>query len=440
MTDCFALQSLERRMLMASGTILFVRGADRSGGFLEAANDSQRTEQLADINNTSTASGNHGWGTLASLLRGQGYTVEQIKEPLESGAPSAGQTTGRAIRFESLDLSKYAGIVMASNNAVYGKAQVDALDQYVRNGGGVLYVSDGNFGSSWADAPSSDNQFLARYGLAFNQDGGQYALRRSAGDFVEPNNPLLIGVNAFDGEGVSPVRFVDSSVDGVTANRLVRARGTTYDNNPTSTANNSRGTQRAVDSRDSTLATVFAGAGRVAAFFDRNTFFNANGAGTDITKNDNTQLAKNLFGWLADSQPPAVVSSGFAQGSPRKLTFRLDDNLAGTFTRDDIRMRNRRTGEAIAGGNWSLSLNEGNGYTDVTISIQSSAVPGPFQLQIDRRAFADDSGNVRTGAIRYAFTILPIANSTSSAVTSSRPSIAFASFESKSVWTDLMDD
>ena len=34
-----------------SPRLLFVRGADRSGGFLEANNDVGRTEQLADINN-----------------------------------------------------------------------------------------------------------------------------------------------------------------------------------------------------------------------------------------------------------------------------------------------------------------------------------------------------------------------------------------------------
>ena len=32
-------------------TVLFIRGADRSGGFLEADDDAERTEQLADINN-----------------------------------------------------------------------------------------------------------------------------------------------------------------------------------------------------------------------------------------------------------------------------------------------------------------------------------------------------------------------------------------------------
>jgi hypothetical protein len=430
---------MEPRRHFASGTILFVRGADRSGGFLEATNDTQRTEQLADINNRSTAGGNHGWASLASLLRGEGYTIRQIAEPLERNAPSTGQTTGRAIAFEDLDLTQYAAVVMASNNAAYGRTQVDALDRYVRDGGGVLFVSDGNFGSSWADAPASDNVFLARYGMAFNQDSGQYALRRSAGDFVDAKNPVLIGVNAFDGEGVSPVRLAATPPGGVVVRRVVGARGTTFDNNPASTANNSRGRSRTVDSRDASLVLASAGTGRVAAYFDRNTFFNSNGAGTDITKNDNRQFARNLFNWVADRTPPAVTASDFRQGSQSLLTFRLDDNLLGTLTRDDIRLRHRRTGAAIAGRDWSLSLVEGNGFTDVTIRISRDAQPGPYQLQIPRRALADDSGNVRGGAIRYAFTIVRPAATTAMAARVVTPS-PFTQFENGFGWTGLWDE
>src|SRR6476619_1988111 len=95
-------EPLERRTLLAAPVILFVRGADRSGGFLEANNDAGRTEQLADINNASTAAGNHGWATLAGTLRDAGYVVEQIKEPLEANAPATGQTTGAPIKFETM--------------------------------------------------------------------------------------------------------------------------------------------------------------------------------------------------------------------------------------------------------------------------------------------------------------------------------------------------
>src|SRR4051794_33728412 len=128
-------ERLEPRRLLA--TILFIRGATRSGGFLEAVNDTGRTEQLADINNASTAAGNHGWATLAATLRGGGFTVEQMTEPLEKNAPAKGQTTGSPIHFESLDLTRYAAIIFGSNNAAYPKASVDAIDKYIRNGGGA---------------------------------------------------------------------------------------------------------------------------------------------------------------------------------------------------------------------------------------------------------------------------------------------------------------
>ena len=92
-------------VLPGSERVLFVRGADRSGGFLSAGNDAQRTERLADINNMSMTSPNQGWFELAELLRGAGYVVEQVSEPLEVGAPPAGLTSGSPLALESLVLA-----------------------------------------------------------------------------------------------------------------------------------------------------------------------------------------------------------------------------------------------------------------------------------------------------------------------------------------------
>src|SRR5688500_9680590 len=115
------VEPLERRTLM-DGTILFVRGATRSGGFLEGGTAAQRDDQLADINNTSTAAGNHGWGTLAQTLRDAGFVVEQVTEAKEAGAGDV--VNGKPIRFENMDLTKYAAIVFGSNNARYPRASV----------------------------------------------------------------------------------------------------------------------------------------------------------------------------------------------------------------------------------------------------------------------------------------------------------------------------
>src|SRR5438045_8828213 len=101
-------EPLEPRRLFAAPAILFIRGAVRSGGFLEGTDATSRNEQLADINNTSTASGNAGWGTLESTLRDAGYAGEQFAATKEPNAPSTGLNAARAIQFENLDRTQSA--------------------------------------------------------------------------------------------------------------------------------------------------------------------------------------------------------------------------------------------------------------------------------------------------------------------------------------------
>jgi hypothetical protein len=400
------MENLERRTLMAGPTILFIRGATRSGGFLEAANDAQRTEHLADITNTSTAAGNHGWATLAATLRGAGFTVEQMAEPLEAGAPAKGQTTGRAIRFETLDLTKYDAIIFGSNNAAYPRESVDAIQKYVQTtGGGAMFISDANFGSSWRDAPDSDMRFLPRFGLSVQQDNGVYALTRAGGDFAVANHPVLIGVNSFDGEGVSPLVVPATPPAGMKIVRVVGARDKTRNNDGTSASNKFAGSLRPVTSKDASLVLANTGKGRVAGFFDRNTFFNVNGAGTNITRLNNKQFALNLFGWIGDRKPPAVTTKSFKQGAPSELKLTFDDNLYGSLTRGDLLLRSALYKAPIPTDNWSLAITESNGRTDVLIKIKGATAPGNYELQINAGRISDDAGNPTTTTFKYNFTI-----------------------------------
>ncbi len=312
--------------------VLFVRGADRSGGFLEAGNDAARTEQLADINNTATNNGNHGWGELSALLTAGGFDVVQIAEPLEDGAPGTGPTTGAPIPFETLALHEYDAIVLGSNNATYSEAQVTALENYVRSGGGLLFISDANFGGSWADAPTSDQPILDRFGWTMQQDQGTYILRRSDGDFVAPTHPILAGVDAIDGEGVSPIVVPNPDTSpGVVSTVVVRAKpGQNTRNND---AFPGQGSSRAVTAQDATLAVATADGGRIAGHFDRNTFFNLNGAGTSINRFENATYATNLFTWLTDGPNPALRTTNPVAYQPVTLGFasaETFDELTGT--------------------------------------------------------------------------------------------------------------
>src|SRR5438067_4093504 len=148
--------------MLSTGKILFIRGSSGTGGFYDGGTLAQRDEELADINNTSTAAGNHGWGELASLLRGDGLALTQMIE-----GPASNNTP---IDLTAINLAQFSVVVFGSNNAAYSTASINALDAFVREGGAALFVSDANFGSNWGDAPSSDQQFLDRFGLRINQD------------------------------------------------------------------------------------------------------------------------------------------------------------------------------------------------------------------------------------------------------------------------------
>lgn len=399
------MEMLESRTLFGSGTILFVRGATRSGGFLEGTTAESRNEQLADVNNASTAGGNAGWAALAAELRDDGFAVEQIVEP--KGSETGEVIAGRPIRFETMDLSQYAGIVFGSNNARYAKESIDAVENYIRNGGGALFISDANFGSNWRDAADSDQQFLARFGLIVNQDAasGTTTLSRAAGDFVSPDHPILAGIDAFEGEGVSPLVIPDNPPAGVTFTRVVAAKGQTRNNDGTNPSNQFQGTLRNANSRDAALVVGNVGAGRIVGYFDRNTFFNANGVGSDINQADNRQLALNLFNWMSDGAPPAPANITFTQGAPSVVKVTFDDRVLG-LSRKDILLRDPFDATPIPNSRWGWALTElSDGRSELSIRIKGAQPPGTYQMQINPNRITDDAGNANAKRIRFNFTI-----------------------------------
>ena len=258
---------------------MFVRGGSGTGGFVEGGTD----DHLSDISDTTTAFYNRGYGELAALLRADGFIVDQLVE-------------GPATANTPVDLDAIEGaavVVFGSNNAIYTSADATKLAEFVDAGGGALFISDGNWGSFWDKAPSSDQTFLTQFGLVMNQDGG--GLNTIVGsDFVDPTHPILRGVDVgFQGEGVSPCTLSHDPAALAVPVRLTIAKDVVHRN----TAPDGPIEQPTDD--DATLAVVEYGRGRVACHFDRNTFFNTNGAGTSLAAVSNTTYAHNLFAWLA---------------------------------------------------------------------------------------------------------------------------------------------
>src|SRR5207248_6620316 len=106
------------------------------------------------------------------------------------------------------------------------------------------------------------------------RDADDLARRR---DFVVANHPVLFGVDSFNGEGVSAITVPDVPPAGVTINRIVAMRGKVRNNDGIDPAAQFEGTLRNATAKDASLVLANAGRGRVAAYFDRNSFFNANG-------------------------------------------------------------------------------------------------------------------------------------------------------------------
>lgn len=259
--------------------ILFIHGGSMTGGFVEGGAD----EHLSSIHDESTGEYNHGYGQLRAFLERDGFVVEQLEE----GPASDNRPVDLSV------MSRYAIVVFGSNNATYSAADADALARYVRDGGGALFISDGNWGSFWDKAPNSDQTFLTQFGLVMNQDGGGQ-ITLVGPDLLVPDHPIFEGVDlGFEGHGVSPCTLTYDPAQLATPVRLAVAKDVVHRNTAPD------GPIEPATADDGSLIVVEYGAGRVACHFDRNTFFNENGAGVSLVSASNTAYARNLFAWLA---------------------------------------------------------------------------------------------------------------------------------------------
>ncbi len=292
--------------LEAAPKILFIRGGAGTVGFFELP---RSDEQGASIFNYGTFGGNHSWGELNAALVAEGFSPEEVSEnPVAATSPFL---TPTPVPLDMLNLSDYQVIVFGSNNATYTAAQINAFKTYIMNGGAALFVSDANFGQNWKNAADGDQQFLTLFGLTMNQDSGVYAVNRAT-EFIVPAHPIFNGVNSFSGEGISPITrnaqpsgVVSTILSGVPAGQNLRQ-------NNNSTTAPFQGSLRSSNSGDASLVVATLGSGRIAAHFDRNTFFNLNGAGTDINKLQNEFYARNLFNWLAGKPDFNTATDNYA--------------------------------------------------------------------------------------------------------------------------------
>lgn len=393
-----------------SPRVVFIRGASGTGGFLGGGSDAQ----LSDLFDFSTSGGNNGFGELGALLTAEGYAVEQVIE----------STNGAAVDFDALDLSTVSVLVLGSNNQDYSPAEVAQVTDFVAAGGGLLVISDANWGSNWGAAPSSDQPFLDPYGLVMNQDTGTYVSSAAQGDHPVPIDPILSGPNlatgsrddvlAFDGEGVSPISLLTTPPD-VTVQILARAEGNIHVNDSAGS-----GSFRPSDSNDAALVVAYRGAGVVVGHFDRNTFFNENGAGTDLTRFDNSQFARNLFAFLSSpkSQPygeAKINSQGteartVAAATTTLVTLSAYDALPHVASYFAVGSERAMTpfagGELLIGGDLfrlSLGLTDSQGQRSDSLIVMPATIAFTQTFQFLYRDTGDASGFGLASAVETHF-------------------------------------
>lgn len=187
-------------------------------------------------------------------------------------------------------------LILGSNQRRFTADEAEALDNWVRAGGGLLGWSDSAFGGHWQQVgvdndPGrlSNNDLMVQFGMYFMTDNGagNYLVENYERDHFLNDSNRNGGVR-FRGEGVSPVRvahpaelLAQMQEGGLGGDLRLNDRDGDLDMEI-----------------DAALAIAEVGEGRVVGVFDRNLFWNA-GEGTRLSHVDNREFTQRITTWAA---------------------------------------------------------------------------------------------------------------------------------------------
>jgi hypothetical protein len=200
-----------------------------------------------------------------------------------AGFSSATEVVDTNVTITPSLLSPHGVVVLGSNRRVFTPAEETTFENYVRAGGGLVSYADGTFGPGNV---ASDNQVISRFGLLVADDnfGGPVL----AGSFAP--HPIAAGLTlGFGGEGVSIVELVGNGIDVLQNVAPCISNGGACLPYPVAAPSGLPNPQF------SACAAALAGYGRAVVTFDRNTFFNWPGYGTNILDYSNLAYGLNLF-------------------------------------------------------------------------------------------------------------------------------------------------
>jgi len=232
-----------------------------------------------------TDTGNLGASMFQALVEAEGYQIDQFYD----------QTTTLDAAF----LDQFDVLVFGLHQKIWSSAEVDALDVWIRAGGGLLIYSDSAAGGAFnivgANNPVGQtvvNNLIGQYGMEVTVDQANGVKAYRAGSTA--THPIVDGRPVLEGEGVSPV-----AVDPASAvERLIP-----YENDPEYKVSgdptvNKQQNLTIQNPQFAALALARPGEGKVIAMFDRQPIWN-NGPGSDIEEQDNTEILRRIILYLA---------------------------------------------------------------------------------------------------------------------------------------------
>ncbi len=277
-----------------SKNIAYIHGDIAADGTIPSGSAPAYDQMLLDD------SGRTGLTLFAELIRGEGYTISQFYDQ---------ETT-----LNAAFLNQFDAIIFGLHQVIWDSDAKEALDLWLRAGGGMLIYSDSASGGRFSEVGIDNdvgqrvtNNLISRYGMevTVDQGGGTRSYIPENGN----QNPIIWDQPDFEGEGVSPVA-VDRAGE---AEILI----------PLLPANRTGGRNLNINSMGisfsnfdyAAMALAQVGKGNVISIFDRQPMWN-DGPGSDILKRDNREILRRTIRFLARDYG----------NSPEWLNFRLSSD------------------------------------------------------------------------------------------------------------------
>lgn len=221
-------------------------------------------------------------------------------------------------------LNQFDVIVFSLHQKIWSSSEKNALDTWLRNGGGMMIYSDSAAGGRGSSVGSDNtvgqtavNNLISQYGMEVTVDQAETV---PAGYYTSDTSPLNIDGLVFEGEGFSPV-IVDSNSDVQVVLPYDEANWTGDGEGTTVKERVQNITIPEEDRLWACIALKNLGEGSIIATFDRQPMWNS-GPGANINDADNKEIVLNIIEYLAEDRSPAEgnPSVEFSSSSTLELT------------------------------------------------------------------------------------------------------------------------